>query len=172
MTVLRTAFTNTAVQFQKSMDQIEALLEDHGVREQRYTHLKPADPEAPEGEEAVGRIVYEFVSPATEGDERRGVRLMVQYQPVIFRRDKRSYQKRPARGTTAKMASRALFWLLKSKFDSIDYGIEEFDVAFMPHLMTQLGTTFADQPELIAQAMEQPESISQLALPAPRVIDA
>ena len=67
------------------------------------------------------------------------------------------------------MAARALFWFLKAKFDSIDYGIEEFDVAFMPHLVTALGRTFAEEPLLISEAMARPESVgTMLALPAGR----
>lgn len=159
---LTTAFTNTQVALDRSLQQCEGLLGTHGIREQRYTHKKPLDPDATEGGDALGSIVYEFV----QEHERRGVRITVQYQPSIIKIGARHIPKR-ARGTTAQMAARALYWFLKAKFDAIDYGIESFDVAFMPHLMTQLGTTFAEAPELIDEVLAHPDSVAQLALPAP-----
>lgn len=153
---LSPAFTDTQVSFSSSLDQIERLLEKHGIGEQRYTHLKPTD------DDSAGRLIYEFVAPTAGERDRLGVRLIVAYEPLVLKRG------RKVKGTTAKMAARALFWMLKAKFDSIDYGIEEFEVAFMPHLITQLGMTFAERPELIAPAMDRPESIVTLALPAPR----
>ncbi|KKK72519.1 hypothetical protein LCGC14_2903030, partial [marine sediment metagenome] len=144
---LTQAFANTKVTVDKSLQQIEGLMEVHGIREQRYTHLRPEDPAAAEGEVAQGTIAYEFVRHGKEDNERRGVRIVVRYQPTMIRVDRRTMVKRKVKGTTAQMAGRALFWFLKAKFDSIDYGIEEFDVAFMPHLITQLGPTFAERPD-------------------------
>ena len=93
------------------------------------------------------------------------MRIAVLYQPTTTRIDKRSSIKRKVKGTTAQMAARALYWFLKSKFDSIDYGIEEFEVAFMPHLVTAIGSTFAEEPHLIDVVMERPEDISLLGQP-------
>lgn len=169
MGVLSPAFTKTSVSLNRSFQQIEGLLERHGVREQRYTHLRPEDPEAAEGEAAAGRVIYEFVWPGGENRDRRGVQIVVGYQPTVYRIG-RGDIKRTVKGTTDQMAARALYWLLKAKFDSIEFGIEEFDVAFMPHLVTSLGTTFAQEPELIGQAMDRPESLAQLALPAPQEV--
>ena len=165
---LTAAFTNTKVALDRSIQQCEGLLGTHGIREQRYTHKKPLDPDATEGAEAIGEIVYEFVTgePEAREHERRGVRITVAYQPSVIKIGARHIPKK-TKGTTAQMAARALYWFLKAKFDAIDYGIEEFDVAFMPHLVTHLGTTFAEVPELIEQALSRPESIGQLALPAP-----
>ena len=162
---LTTAFTSTKVALGVSLSQVEGLLEAHGVREQRYTHFKPDDPESVE-QDGIGRIVYEFVRAGTEATERRGVRITVAYTPTVIKINHR-HIKRKANGTTAAMAGRALYWFLKAKFDAIDYGIEDFEVAFMPHLVTQIGSTFAETPQLIAEAVASPESIAQLALPAP-----
>ena len=136
------AFAGTTVGLDKSMVQVKKLLNEHDVRETRYTEI---------GDAAVGRVIYEFVH-GTE-DTRRGVRIVVYWEG---KRGPQGGQK----GSTPSMAGRALFWFLKSKFDSIDFGIEEFDVAFMPHLVTQLGPTFAEQPELIEQVLEDPERLS------------
>lgn len=161
---LTKAFASTSVSFEKSMGEVEKLLGAHGVRESRYTHRRPE--RAPKSEfdkapDTRGSVVYEFVYPGKNLEERRGVRVTVHYQPEIGKRGGNA-------GTTPEMAARALFWFLKAKFDSIDYGIEAFDVAFMPHLVTALGETFAERPALIAEATSRPESIGMLALPAPR----
>ncbi len=165
------AFASTSVAFEKSMSAVEKMLGEHGIRESRYTHIRPA--RAPKNQydkepETQGSIIYEFVSApngkprpgSTELNERRGVRLAVFYQPEFT-------QYKTPKGTTPEMAARALYWYLKAKFDSIDYGIEDFDVAFMPHLITTIGTTFAERPALISEAVAHPESVAMLALPAP-----
>lgn len=166
---LTTSFASTQVSLDKSLNQIEGLLEAHGVREQRYTHLKPETPDETEGDGALGRLIYEFVWPGASEPERRGVRITVCYQPTVIKIQARTYRRKAVKGTTAQMAARALFWFLKAKFDAIDYGIEEFDVAFMPHLLTQIGQTFAERPELLSAALSDPES---LALDASRLLPA
>lgn len=164
---LTKAFVDTTVRFDKSMADIEKLLQTHAIRESRFTHLRPQrEPrsEYDKAEDTQGSVVYEFVR--GRDDDRRGVRVTVRYQPQIGIRGGKA-------GTTAEMAARALYWFLKAKFDAIDYGIEEFDVAFMPHLLTALGTTFAEQPLLIAEVIHRPESVLAIApstvraLPAP-----
>lgn len=163
---LTLAFTNTKVALDRSMQQIEGILERNGIRESRYTHRKPLDPEATDGEEAQGSLTLEFVQPGDEAT-RRGVRITVGYQPAVLRLTA-NYTKKKVKGTTAEMAARALFWYLDTKFKAMQYGLEEFDTAFMPHLVTQLGTTMAERPELIGEAISQPQSIGQLLLPAGR----
>jgi len=130
------AFANTSVQLDKSMVGVKKLLNEHGVFETRYTEV---------GDSTDGRLIYEFVHGTDE--TRRGVRITVTWK---HRRGPKGGQA----GSTSAMAGRALFWFLKSKFDSIDYGIEEFDVAFMPHLVTQIGETFAERPDLISEAVQ------------------
>jgi hypothetical protein len=163
--VITQAFTATKVPLDRSLTGIEALLERHGVTDQRYTHQKPRsdDPDAPE---AVGRLIYEFVWQGRTDADRRGVRLIVSYQPSIWKRRSKYGSQYKAKGVTAAIAARALFWFVKAKFDAIDFGIEEFDVAFMPHLVTELGYTFAEQPGLLAEALVKPTDL--LALPPPR----
>lgn len=163
---LTTAFTSTTIALDKSLTQVEGLLEQHGVREHRYMHTKPENP-ASVDEDGVGRLVYEFVRPGDDYIDRRGVRITVMYTPTILRLHRGRHEKQRVKGTTAQMAARALYWFLKAKFDAIDYGIEDFEVAFMPHLVTQLGSTFAETPHLIGEAVSNPESITQFALPAP-----
>lgn len=161
---LTKAFSGTSVSFDKSMAAVEKLLGEHGVRESRYTHLRPQRTPKNEFDKATetqGRVVYEFVYQGRGDAERRGVRIAVSYQPEIGPRG-------GIAGSTQEMAARALFWFLKAKFDSIDYGIEEFDVAFMPHLVTAIGETFAERPALITEAAQRPESIAMLALPSPQ----
>ena len=160
---LNAAFSSTTVSFDKSMAEVEKLATKHGVRESRYTHKRPE--RAPRdgrdrSPETQGAVVYEFVYPGKGLEERRGVRVTVAYQPQIGPQGGKA-------GTTPEMGARALFWFLKAKFDSIDYGIESFDVAFMPHLVTAIGETFAERPILIGEAVSRPESIGMLALPAP-----
>lgn len=159
---LTPAFTSTTVSFDKSMSEVEKLLTRHGVRESRFYHRRPERaPKAPgdHAPETQGAVSYEFVYPGRGIEERRGVRVTVGYQPGVG-------PKGGQQGTTPEMAARALFWFLKAKFDSIDYGIEVFDVAFMPHLITALGETFAERPLLIADAVARPEALTMLALPA------
>lgn len=121
MTLTR-AFSNTLIGLEKSMAEIDKMLGGHGVRESRHTHRRPeraplrSDDLAPE---TIGALVYEFVYPGKVEGERRGVRISVNYQPEYT-------QYKTPKGTTAEMAARALFWFLKAKFDSIDYGIEAF----------------------------------------------
>ena len=157
--MLTQAFTNSKVPFDRSMGQIDQLLAKHGVREKRHTHIEP-------DESGEGRIIFEFMWPSGELDDRRGVRLTVRYQPLIIRKG------RKVKGTTPQMGARALYWLIKGKFDSIDYGIEEFEVAFMPHLVTAIGSTFAEEPHLIDVVMERPEDISLLGQPGRLAIAA
>lgn len=167
---LTPAFTSTTVSFDKSMSEVEKLLTRHGVRESRFYHRRPERapktpaeraPKTPadRAPETQGAVSYEFVYPGKGIEERRGVRVTVGYQPGVG-------PKGGQQGTTPEMAARALFWFLKAKFDSIDYGIEVFDVAFMPHLITALGETFAERPLLIADAVARPEALTMLALPA------
>jgi len=163
---LSKAFASTSVSLEKSMAEVDRILGVHGVRESRYTHRRPEHSPKSEYDKAPetrGSVVYEFVYPGKGAEERRGVRVTVHYQPEIGKRGGQA-------GTTAEMAGRALYWFLKAKFDSIDYGIEAFDVAFMPHLVTAIGETFAERPLLIAEATSRPESIGMLALPAPLVV--
>ena len=157
MTPLTQAFGATKVAFTKSMQEVEGVLSLHGIRESRFTHARPQ--RAPKtsfdvSQETAGYVLYEFVK--GKDDDQRGVRITVRYQPRIG-------PKGGLTGSTAEMAGRALYWYLKGKFDAIDYGIEEFDVAFMPHLMTALGTTFAEQPSLITEVIYRPESIALIA---------
>lgn len=163
---LRQSFANTAISVEKSISEIDKMLGAHAVRESRHTHIRPLrapkSPTEAASPDTIGRIVFEFVYPGKSDLERRGVRIAVEYRPFVGKQGGKA-------GSTAEMAARALFWFLKAKFDSIDYGIEEFDVAFMPHLVTALGRTFAEEPLLISEAMARPESVgTMLALPAGR----
>jgi hypothetical protein len=161
---LNRAFTNTTVSFNESLEQIAALLAAHGVRDMRHTQRLPTDPNDASGEAGEGLLVYEFLKPAAEEADRRGVRLTVKYRPTMLKQTRRSRAMEEVKGTTAQMAARALYWLLKAKFDAIDYGIEDFDVAFMPHLRTALGgPTFAESPQLLAMAIEHPAALIEAA---------
>ena len=167
---LTMAFTNTKVSLDRSMSQIDGLLEKNGIRESRHTHQRPVDPTAAEGEDARGAITLEFVYPGKNDGDRRGVRITVGYQPLA-RKITASYTRKTVKGTTPEMAARALFWYLDTKFKSIQYGIEEFDAAFMPHLLMQIGRTLAEEPMLIAEVVNRPESIGRLLLPPPESVD-
>lgn len=139
------AFKGTTVALDKSMRQTKKVLAAHDITETRYTES---------GTDDEGRLIYEFVHGVDES--RRGVRIVVRWRGD---RGPEGGQ----RGSSPEMAGRALFWFIKAKFDSIDYGIEEFDVAFMPHLVTALGPTFAEQPEMIAQVVENPDRLALAA---------
>lgn len=156
------AFAATSISVDKSMSEIDRLLTGHGVRENRYTHLRPQRVGAP-GADGEGILVYEFVWPERGPQQRRGVRISVPYREEVGPKGGRS-------GVTAEQAGRALFWHMKSKFDAIAFGIETFDVAFMPYLRTSLpdGSTLAEHPELIGEIVSKPHDVgSLLALPAP-----
>jgi len=160
---LTIAYANTTVSFDKSMGEIEKMLAAHGIRESRFTHRAPEQRQKDEKDlapETLGHIIYEFVYGKDE--TRRGVRVTVAYRPGPGNPGTKTG------GTTREMGARAMFWFLKAKFDSIDYGIEAFDVAFMPHLITAIGETFAERPALIVEAAMRPEAIGMLSLPAPR----
>ena len=161
------AFANTQVALDRSTAQIDGLLELHGVRESRITHQKPLDPTADSGENAAGSLTLEFIQPGTDDCERRGLRIRVDYQPTIRSIDRRSHTARKTKGTTAEMAARALFWFLDTKFKAIQYGLEEFDDAFLPHLITQIGYTMAERPELAIALLDEPTSIGQFMLGGP-----
>jgi hypothetical protein len=157
------AFSGTSISVDKSMAEIDKLLTKYGVRENRYTHSRPERVGAP-GELGKGALVYEFVWPERGEQARRGVRIKVEYREVVGVRGGRA-------GITAEQAGRALFWHIKSKFDSVEFGIESFDVAFMPYLRTALadGGTLAENQHLIGEFTAKPLAIgSLLALPAPR----
>lgn len=161
------AFAGTSISIDRSMNEIDKLLTRYGVRENRYTHSRPERVGTP-GEAGAGALVYEFVWPERGAQARRGVRIVVQYREEVGPQGGR-------RGITAEQAGRALFWHLKSKFDSIEFGIESFDVAFMPYLRTALadGGTIAENPHLIGEFTAQPHAIgSMLALPAPAAVPA
>lgn len=162
---LTQAFASTKVSLDRSMSQIEGILEKEGIRESRYTHRKPVDPAATEGEDAAGSLTLEFIRSSAD-KLRRGIRITVAYQPTVVKIDARTYTRRKVKGTTADMAARALFWYLETKFKSIQYGLEEFDTAFMPHLVTQIGMTMAEQPQLVERVLDQPENIGRFLLPA------
>ena len=166
MTPITSAFTSTKVALDRSLAQVGQLLEKRGIREHRYTHLRPLDPAAIEGEEAIGRIVLEFAWRRATGRP-LGVRVVVAYQPRVRARRGEAF----ARGTTAEQAARALFWFLKAKFDAIDFGLEEFEVAFMPHLVTEGGFTFAERPRLVIERMQLADGDLRLALPPPRATE-
>lgn len=157
------AFAGTSISVDKTMSEIDRLLTQRGVRENRYTHMRPERVGAP-GDAGRGALVYEFVWPERGEQLRRGVRVVVFYREEVGPKGGRA-------GITAEQAGRALFWHLKSKFDSIEFGIETFDVAFMPYLRTALadGGTIAENPHLISEFTAQPHAIgSLLALPGPR----
>lgn len=159
------AFAGTSISVDKSMSEIDRLLTKYGVRENRYTHPRPERVGA-HGEAGSGALVYEFVWPERGTQARRGVRIKVQYREEAGPKGGRG-------GITAEQAGRALFWHIKSKFDSIEFGLEDFDVAFMPYLRTALadGGTIAENPYLIGEFTAQPHAIgSLLALPAPRAV--
>lgn len=157
------AFSSTLVAVDRSMAEVDRLLTGYGVRENRYTHMRPQQIGA-RGTEGEGTLVYEFVWPEKGTQPRRGVRIVVPYREEVGPKGGRA-------GVTAEMAGRALFWHMKSKFDAISFGIATFDVAFMPYLLTQLpgGRTMAEEPELITRLIEKPNDVgSLLALPAGR----
>ena len=170
---LQTSFATTAVSLDKSLLEIDRLLGRHGVKEKRYTHLEPENVNAKD-DAGRGRILYEFVWPGGgEIWQRRGVRVTVAYRPA---QERKAYRGRwIVRGTTAQQAARALYWMLKAKFDSIDWGIEEFEVAFMPHLITQLGSTLAEEPRLLEAALVNPAHLLDVpahrSLPSPNAPD-
>lgn len=150
------AFAATSVSVDKTMGDAGKVLSKHGVREKRYTIREP------EKVGEVGVIAYEFAWPGTAVQERRGIRMLVHFREFAGPRGGRS-------GVSAEQAARALFWQLKAKLDAIEFGLETVDVAFMPYLVTALGPTFAEEPSMIAQAIEEPGNIGTLlALPAGR----
>lgn len=133
------AFKSSTVSYANSVMALRKLLLANGVREIQ-TNERGTDDE--------GELALSFIH--GEDPERRGVRIRVQYK---VQRGPKGGQA----GSDQRMAARALFWFLKAKFDSIEYGLESFDVAFMPHLITESRTTFAEAPHLIETLLMEPE---------------
>lgn len=164
MGALTDSFTSTKVALDRSLQQIGTLLEGKGVRQHRYTHIRPETPTAASGPESIGQIGVELVWPS---EPPVGVRVVVQYQPTRTYRYRGNGPLRRKQGTTAEMAARALYWHLKAKFDAIDYGLEEFEVAFLPYMITAGGFTFAERPQLVREALELADPDLKL-LPPPK----
>ncbi len=55
---------------------------------------------------------------------------------------------------------------------AVQYGLEELDAAFLPHLITQIGYTLAERPELTAAVLNEPGSITQIMLPESNAVEA
>lgn len=142
------AFTSSKVSVANTWTHLRSLLQKHGVTQQQVTES---------GTATEGTLALAFLH--GEGTTQRGVRITVAYETKRGPKGGRV-------GSDDKMAARALFWFVKAKFDSIDYGIEEFDVAFMPHLLTNRGMTFAEEPHHVTRLLEDPEKMG--LLPAPR----
>ena len=163
--VLSKSFSKTQVDFNRSMKQIEGILEVQGIIETRVTHLRPTAPDATDGPESRGSLTIEFISESGGAERaRRGVRITVHYQPSMKAFNSR-HVARVVKGTTPEMAARALYWYLDMKFKSIEWGIEEFDVAFLPHLITQIGATPAEQQHIVEAMVDDPDSVGRLLLP-------
>lgn len=130
------AFAKTQVPAVRTFAEIDALLNKHGITDTRVTSRTLGDDER--------EYTLEFV--ITEA--RLGVRLQLVY-PL----------EPPSRRNSA---ARALFWFVKAKLDGIAYGIETAELAWAPYLLGPGGTTLADTPELIGEAVSRGHT---LALP-------
>lgn len=103
-------YGNTKVHFMKTQGEIMALLDKHGIGDSRFTRMKEKQ-----------LLVLEFTKRGdVQGAERTvAVRLTV---PGIT--DDNTHQ-----------MHRALFYYLKSKFESLQFGFVEFVQEFFPHLV-------------------------------------
>ena len=111
------AYRTTRVAVEKTRMQIDKMLRDRGAIGVRISTMC-----TPEREQ----LTVEFVW----GEQRRAVRMTLGYDP-----DNQQ---------VARSAHRALYWMLLRRFDGVDYGIEEFEIAFMPYLVTDSGLTVAE----------------------------
>lgn len=114
------SFINTRVAPAKTRQQINSLLRQKGAVAVRSTEGE--SPNRP------GKDYYaiEFI----HGEQRLAARVS-----VSFDKDSPSAERQ---------AMRAMYWHLKSKFEAIEHGIEDFAAAFMPYLITDDGKTVAE----------------------------
>jgi len=106
------AYKHTAVNWAKSQAQIGKLLDTRGVKDVRFTFLQTQN-----------QLICEFNYPTRiEGkDVVMGVRILI---PVPDQEEQ-----------TKNRIHRALYYNLKTKFEALDFDIEEFIQAFMAHLV-------------------------------------
>lgn len=103
-------YQNTKVHWAKTQAEITALLEKHGIRDSQFTYL---------GSQKI--LVLQFTRPENvDGVEKTvGVRLVV---PDVTEENR-------------SQKSRAVYYYLKAKLESLSFGFLEFMEEFFPHLV-------------------------------------
>jgi hypothetical protein len=106
------AYAQTKVHYAVTQGEIVALLEKYGIEGVRWTNK-------------TGEVILEFIKEfEVDGDKKPvGVRLMV---PNLNARNRNQLH-------------RALFYYLKSKFESLEFEFIEFVQEFLPYLLTDDG---------------------------------
>jgi hypothetical protein len=131
MPILNRSFTSTKVATERSAKQLRELLSDHGIRSIRVT-----DDLEDVGNKKPGMVMVEFLWSPAEG-QWLAARCSIQYQASTGSRGGQN-------GTTVEMAYRALFWHIKAKLDSVDWGISTMEREFFGNMITCTGQTVAD----------------------------
>lgn len=118
---MKQPYKHTKVSSTKTQFQIKALLSEYGILDTRFTDLL-----------SKGQIIFEFVRPTPvreiiESEEEQqpipiGIRIIVPEVDV----------------KTINQKYRALYWYLKSKFESLRFGFLEFVQEFMGSLLRLL----------------------------------
>lgn len=108
------AYKNTSVHWGKTQAQISSLLAKYGVQDTRFTFLN-----------SQLQLICEFNYPHKENGKELmlGIRMII---PITVMKDMEQAKNQ---------IHRALFYTLKSKFESADFNIETFIKAFMAHLV-------------------------------------
>jgi len=128
--------SNTSVPVDDSLRAIRRLVEEHDA--DGWMHLEQR------GRHAIqfqinGRVIR-FVLPELD-PENPG--LSISHTPTGKRRTAAEVQKRI--GAERRRRARVLFLCVKAKFVSITDGVETFDEAFLPHIVTPSGQTLGEQ---------------------------
>lgn len=122
--LLRKAFGSSKVTLGQTEREINALLDKHGIPAypRQFSHL-------PEGKNTgePGQVMVRFTRTSPSG-------VVIAYRMRVW------YEFVPGpnggnQGSTPESAGRAIYWTLKAKLDSVAWGIDEFEEAFLANIV-------------------------------------
>ncbi len=108
----RTAYEDTKVSYLQTQGQVAALLDKHGVKDTRFSYLGTQN-----------KLVLEFARPVDPNRPDKGIAGVRMVIPNVTAENRDQMH-------------RVLFYYLKSKFESLAFGITDFLKEFFPYLVT------------------------------------
>jgi hypothetical protein len=145
------AYRDTAVSVEKSMGELRAMLRKHGCED---FHMGQRGDRAELGfRHHTLRVRMRVpIVPMTEPEAR-------EYASARRKGFEAVWRERDA--AAERQVWRVLFWLLKTRMEAVEAGVETFTEAFLPHLV------HPETGETVYEALERAGAIGQLALPSP-----